>query len=129
MMPALYGSEIYRIGFGEAVEKGLLTDYKVLILTLSDKDVPLAVQNMISKESEINTDDLSKLVGCVNALSKQFIGDDGRTKEIDPEPMRRAVAFCPTHCRFEKDYIHFQRAERCLSEYACPGEEGTDGGG
>lgn len=92
----LYGSEIYRIGFGEAVEKGLLTDYKVLILTLSDKDVPLAVQNMVSKDKEINADDVSKLVGCVNALSKQFIGDDGKTKEIDPEPMRRAVAFCPT---------------------------------
>lgn len=92
----LYGDEIYRIGFGEAVEKGLLTDYKVLILTLSDKDVPLAVQNMVSKDNEISADDLSKLVGCVNALSKQFIGDDGKTKEIDPEPMRRAVAFCPT---------------------------------
>lgn len=92
----LYGGEIYRIGFGESVEKGLLSDYKVLILTLSDKDVPLAVQNMISKEQEIHADDLSKLVGCVNALSKQFIGDDGKTREIDPEPMRRAVAFCPT---------------------------------
>ncbi|MEO7841613.1 MAG: type ISP restriction/modification enzyme [Anaerolineales bacterium] len=93
---ALYGSEIYRIGFGEAVEKGLLTDYKVLILTLSDLDVPAAVQNIISKDSEIDTNDAYKLIGCVNALSKQFIGDDGKTREIDPEPMRRAVAFCPT---------------------------------
>ena len=31
---AIYGEEIYRIGFGEAVERDLLTDYKVLILTL-----------------------------------------------------------------------------------------------
>jgi len=92
--PKLYGEEIYRIGFGEAVERGLLTDYKVLILTLSDKDVPPAVQNMISKDSEISADDVSKLIGCINALSKQFLGDDGKTKEIDPEPMRRAVAFC-----------------------------------
>lgn len=93
--PLLYGQEIYRIGFGEAVERDLLTDYKVLILTLSDKDVPPAVQRMISDEnSEINTDDASKLVGCINALSKQFLGDDGKTKESDPEPMRRAVAFC-----------------------------------
>jgi predicted helicase len=29
---SLYGEEIYRIGFGEAVEKDLLTDYKVFIL-------------------------------------------------------------------------------------------------
>lgn len=93
--PALYGEEIYRIGFGEAVERGLLTDYKVLILTLNDKDVPPAVQRMIADgEFEINTDDASKIIGTINALSKQFLGDEGVTKEADPEPMKRAVAFC-----------------------------------
>jgi len=91
----LYGEEMYRIGFGEAVERDLLTDYKVLILTLNDKDVPPAVQRMISDgEAEINTDDASKLIGTINALSKQFLGDEGITKASDPEPMRRAVAFC-----------------------------------
>jgi len=93
--PKLYGEEFYRIGFGEAVERDLLTDYKVLILTLSDKDVPPAVQKMImDKESEINSDDASKLIGCVNALSKQILGDEGIIKASDPDPMRRAVAFC-----------------------------------
>ncbi len=92
---ALYGEEMYRIGFGEAVERGLLTDYKVLILTLNDKDVPPAVQRMIADgEFEINTDDASKIIGTINALSKQFLGDEGVTKEADPEPMKRAVAFC-----------------------------------
>lgn len=92
---ALYGEEMYRIGFGEAVDRGLLTDYKVLILTLNDKDVPPAVQRMIANgETEINTDDASKLIGTINALSKQFLGDEGITKASDPEPMRRAVAFC-----------------------------------
>jgi predicted helicase len=92
---SLYGEEIYRIGFGEAVRNELLTDYKVLILTLNQNDVPPAVQKMIAdKESEINTDDASKLIGCINALSKQILGDEGIIKESDPEPMRRAVAFC-----------------------------------
>lgn len=92
---SLYGEEMFRIGFGEAVEKNLLTDYKVLILTLNENDVPPAVQKMImDKESEINTDDSSKLIGCINALSKQILGDEGIIKETDPEPMRRAVAFC-----------------------------------
>ncbi len=91
----LYGNEIYRIGFGEAVDKDLLTDYKVLILTLSESDVPPAVQKMIAdKDSEINTDDASKLIGCINALSKQILGDEGIVMNSDPEPMRRAVAFC-----------------------------------
>ena len=34
--PEVYGEEIYRIGFGEAVDRDLLTDYKVLILTMSE---------------------------------------------------------------------------------------------
>ncbi|MCK7590609.1 DEAD/DEAH box helicase family protein [Subsaxibacter sp. CAU 1640] len=91
----IYGEEIYRIGFGEAVERNLLTDYKVLILTLSDKDVPPSVQKMISdEEQEINADDASKLIGCINALAKQMLGDDGALRDIDPGPMKRAVAFC-----------------------------------
>lgn len=92
---SLYGEEIYRIGFGEAVERDLLSDYKVLILTLNEKDIPPAVQKMISnRDSEINTDDASKIIGCINALSKQILGDAGIIKASDPEPMRRAVAFC-----------------------------------
>ncbi len=90
-----YGIEMYRIGFGEAVERGLLTDYKVLVLTLSENDIPSAVQKMVANsENEINSDDASKLIGCLNALSKQVLGDNGLIKEVDPEPMKRAVAFC-----------------------------------
>ena len=100
--PALYGEEIYRIGFGEAVEKNLLTDYKVLILTLSDQDVPPSIQGMVADiDNEINADDATKLVGCINALSKRLTGDDESIKNTDPLPMKRAVAFCQkiTHSR------------------------------
>lgn len=90
-----FGKEIHRIGFGEAVERGLLTDYKVIILTLNDKDVPTAVQKMIMNgEAEIKTDDLTKLIGTVNALSKQFLGNESIKVEGDESPMKRAVAFC-----------------------------------
>lgn len=93
---ALYGEEFYRIGFGEAVDKGLLADYKVLILTLNDRDVPPAVLKMIADETnEINADDASKLIGCINALSKKMLGDENdNIKSTDPQPMKRAVAFC-----------------------------------
>lgn len=90
-----FGKEIHRIGFGEAVERGLLTDYKVIILTLNDKDVPTAVQKMMTNgEAEIKTDDLTKLIGTVNALSKQFLGNQAIKVEGDESPMKRAVAFC-----------------------------------
>lgn len=93
---AVYGSEIYRIGFGEAVNKGMLSDYKVLILTVSENDMPVAVQKMVANpENEISSDDVSKLIGCINALSKQILGDADIIKDSDPDPMHRAVAFCP----------------------------------
>jgi predicted helicase len=93
--PAIYGEEFYRIGFGKAVEDGLLSDYKVLILTVSEQDMTPAVQKMVAdSQNEINADDTSKLIGCINALSKKILGDEGILKETDPEPMRRAVAFC-----------------------------------
>ena len=105
---SLYGEEMYRIGFGESVERDLLTDYKVLILTLSDQDVPPAVQKMIANdENEINSDDASKLIGCINALSKQILGDEGILKACDPThaPGSR---FLPDHCNIKKDNYHFQ---------------------
>lgn len=94
---SLYGDEIYRIGFGEAVEKQLLTDYKVLILAVGDKDITPALRNVITNEDgTITVDDASKFVGCINALSKRVLGDEGLIKAADPLPMHRAVAFCST---------------------------------
>lgn len=99
---ALYGEEIYRIGFGEAVQNNLLSDYKVLVLTLTDDQVPNALQKAISNpEYEINTDDATKLIGCINALSKRMVKFAGLENEAellsatDPNPMHTAVAFCP----------------------------------
>lgn len=95
--PAHFGEEIYRIGFGEAVERNLLTDYKVLVLTLSEEDVPPAVQKALQDvEGKIEADDVTKLIGTINGLSKQFIGDQGQAKAFDPGLMKRAVAFCPS---------------------------------
>lgn len=92
---SVFGDEMYRIGFGEAVEHDLLSDYKVLILTLNESEVSPFTQNILADErSEISTDDASKLIGCANALSKQILGDEGLIKATDPEPMKRALAFC-----------------------------------
>lgn len=92
---SLYGEEFYRIGFGESVEKQLLSDYKVLVLTVPDDQIPEAMQVAIADgKQEINTDDAAKLIGCINALSKRMLLDAELLVESDPSPMRRAVAFC-----------------------------------
>ena len=96
--PDFYGEEFYRIGFGKAVEKLLLSDYKVLILTVHEDSIPKAFQKALAaaeNAKEIPGDDVMKLAGCINALSKTTIGQDTSSlREIDPEPMRKAVAFC-----------------------------------
>lgn len=93
----IYGKEVYRIGFGEAVDKQLLSDYKVLVLTLREDQIPTALQRVITNsENEINTDDIAKLIGCINALSKRMLVEDDLLKTSDPAPMHKAVAFCQT---------------------------------
>ena len=92
---ALYGEEFYRVNFSYAVQNGLLTDYKVLVLTVSEDDVPENIKRDITdKTTELNFDDTSKLIGVINGLSKMVRGDDHRTWDADPRMMRRAVAFC-----------------------------------
>ncbi len=94
--PDLYGEEIYRIGFGEAVEKDLLSDYKVLILTVrANTNLPVdLLQAVQDPNQEINADEAVKLVGVINALSKRVVPDPDIVKSVDPALMHRAVAFC-----------------------------------
>ena len=102
----IYGQEFHRLSFNDAVSQGLLADYKVLVLTVSEEDIPETIRTNIKEKynrakekerlSELNFDDATKLIGCINGLSKRIKGDDGITKEQDPMIMRRAVAFCQT---------------------------------
>lgn len=101
-----YGEEFHRLTFNDAVSQGLLTDYKVLVLTVSEDDIPAAIRTRIKEQytmaadkdkiKELQFDDATKLIGCINGLSKRIKGDKGITKEQDPTLMRRAVAFCQT---------------------------------
>ncbi|WDZ93838.1 DEAD/DEAH box helicase family protein [Nocardiopsis sp. HUAS JQ3] len=92
---SLFGPEFHRLGFGEAVERGLLTDYRVLILNVDETALSSALQSgMANEDGELKIDDAAKIVGCWNGLSKRA----GRTPEGEgfkpgEVPMRRAVAF------------------------------------
>jgi predicted helicase len=90
----LFGPEFYRLGFGEAVERGLLTDYRVLILNVDETALSSTLQSQLSEDGELKIDDAAKIVGCWNGLSKRT----GHTPEGEgfkpgEAPMRRAVAF------------------------------------
>lgn len=94
--PKLYGEEFFRVNFSYAVEHGLLTDYKVLVLTVNEDDLPDNILSDIKDPNnvELNFDDTSKLIGIVNGLSKIIRGDKHATWDADPTVMHRAIAFC-----------------------------------
>ena len=90
-----FGPEFHRLGFGEAVSQGLLADYKVMVLAVDEKSVSKTFQSQLAdKNKELNLDDVVKIVGCWNGLSKRLATSEGdNTAQLDPNPMRRAVAF------------------------------------
>ncbi len=91
---ATFGPVFHRLGFGEAVEKDLLTDYKVLVLTVDEAYVAENFQQAVAIAGEIQLGDAAKIVGCWNALAKKFGGlSEGEVAGLDITPMRRAVAF------------------------------------
>ena len=93
---SIYGKEFFRVNFSYAVTHGLLTDYKVLVLTVNEDDVPESIMSYVrdKDKKELNLDETSKLIGVINGLSKEVRGDNGKTWEVDPQIMHRAVAFC-----------------------------------
>jgi predicted helicase len=91
--PEFFGETLHTLTFSEAVHGlGILCDYKVIVLTISEDEVSRALQKSLADENNsLRVDDAAKIVGCWRALSKQ---DTQADLSFDPDPMRRAVAFC-----------------------------------
>lgn len=88
---ALYGAELFRLGFGEAVSRSLLTDYKVLVLTVSEDQIATQMQSSLAQDGQLTLDDAARIVGCWNALAKRSVSSADYGADI--QPMRTAVAF------------------------------------
>lgn len=120
----VYGPELHRLGFGEAVERGLLTDYKVLVLTVDEESVARTFQEQLSNESnELKLDDAAKIVGCWNGLSKR--GHAEHTFEPDGRPMRRAIAFAGSI----KDSKRIEELFQSVVDYYVDATDQADGDG
>ncbi|OOF62442.1 damage-inducible protein [Rodentibacter sp. Ppn85] len=96
---AIFGEELHVISFSSAVQKGLLVDYKVLVLAVEESHINRRLNHLLtSGENEIQVDDAAKIVGCWKALSKYGVEND---LADDAQAMKRAVAFCQV---IEKEY-------------------------
>uniref|UniRef100_UPI001ABBD0E5 DEAD/DEAH box helicase family protein n=1 Tax=Bartonella vinsonii TaxID=33047 RepID=UPI001ABBD0E5 len=88
----LYGKNLYTYTFSKAVQNDLLAPYKIIVLGVNEEAVAQSIQHLMTDDNyELTLDDETKLVGCYQALSKIDLKVD---LSDDPNPMRRALAFC-----------------------------------
>ncbi len=92
--PATFGPELHRLPFSRAVEQGLLSDYKVAILAVSERAADAALRTHLAAADggELNIDDAAKIVGCWRALQNP----ENSAAADRPGPLRRAIAFTAT---------------------------------
>jgi predicted helicase len=94
--PALFGEELHRLGFGQAVGADLLSDYKVLVLAVDEKYVNKTFQRQIAdSDNALKLDDAVKITGCWNGLAKRLDHSTATEADLqgDTGHMTRAVAF------------------------------------
>ena len=92
--PNTFGPEFHRLPFSRAVAQNLLSDYKVVVLAMSEQGVQDTLHNYLSNGgSEVNISDAAKIVGCWRALQnpERKSPDDDTIK-----PLTRAIAFTNT---------------------------------
>ncbi|HYG48250.1 MAG TPA: type ISP restriction/modification enzyme [Allosphingosinicella sp.] len=117
---ALFGKTLFARGFGWAVEEGLLTDYKVLVLAVDEAMVSGGVQNRLADGgSELKLDDATKIIGCYKALIKSGLKEELTN---DGQPMRRALAFAKDIASSKLIRTEFQAV---VSEYLASNEGRT----
>ena len=84
--PEIYGPEFHRLPFSKAVEIDELSDYKVVVLAVSEREVNAALRG----ESNININDATKIVGCWRALQNPESKENGNEPV---KPLKRVIAF------------------------------------
>ena len=108
---SIFGDEIYVLTFSKAIEKKLLTDYKVIILAVKQEGMARVANNAIAKLKSINSnideklidlDFVCKIIGTHKGLAKNdlvTLNENGEVdneflEEMDKKVSTRAINFC-----------------------------------
>ena len=104
--PATYGPELHRLPFSRAVEQDLLSDYKVVVLAMSEQHVDGALQaHLASGAGEINLTDAAKIVGCWRALQNP---ENSHPANGPIHSLSRAIAFTNTIVSSKRLEAHWE---------------------
>lgn len=96
-----YGRLCYTLGFGKAVEKGILTDYKIVVMNVGEDMLPATMQQHLGSAIEVKVDDQAKFIGIWKALFDRTHASGlkamGRHAQVDigdaKRLLRHAIAF------------------------------------
>ena len=86
-----YGPVLHETRFGDAVDRDLLSDYRVIVLTVPESLAAGIRIREFAEGAPLTIDEQGKMIGCLRALAKT---DVEQFPEDDRTPMRRAIAFC-----------------------------------
>ena len=120
---SIYGPEFHRLGFGRAIELGILSDYKVLIFDIDMEQVGIDLDALLSDDdTNVNMDNGARMVGCWNGLRKR--GAKGVDFGSDTQPAKRAVAYSNTiqQSKLFEEYFP-QVIESCIAAGSQNAEE------
>lgn len=109
---AVFGPEFFHLSFGQAVDEGLLTDYKVIALKVSEDWVSADFQKAMDlEEGGFKIPEVAKIIGCIKGLAFQ----DGE-QQANYNPLRNAVAFHNTIAESQRFAEQFSAVAKAYRE-------------
>lgn len=111
-----FGEVFYRMGFGQAVSHGILTDYKVMVLAVDEAAIQKDMQRTLADpENGLNIDDVGRIVGIWNGMMRRNgYKNPVKNSPYDGAPLERAIAFTRTIADSKKVTQQF---EEVVNEY------------
>ncbi|MCY4541039.1 MAG: helicase-related protein, partial [Rhodobacteraceae bacterium] len=89
-----FGPEFHNLPFSRAIDQDLLSDYRVVVLALSESHVDATLQSHLASEGgTINLTDAARIVGCWRALQNP---ENKKAKAGTAPGLRKAIAFTNT---------------------------------
>lgn len=98
----VYGPLLYRLKYKDAVDAGMLSDYRVVLLGVHDRNLTPALRNQARTElgikAKVDESDVARLVGTVLAMNGFVEGTDSKVPEGG---LPRTIGYASTIARSE----------------------------
>lgn len=107
---SVFGPEFYHLSFGRAIDENLLTDYKVIALTVNEDTVSEVYQRAMEEEGDgFSVTESARIIGCWKGLLDQG--------NIDGNRLKNAVAFCSTIAESKRITEYFKKTVDIYIDY------------